>query len=287
MDVLPVQGAANPGSLLQFASSVNGGAYVNQLTINTLAGNQLASFTPNVTSPAFIGSSYISAGSNGATSYKTTNGGSFVASSLIFVQNSTVTAGTKSHYIDPLTNGYVLAAANSSGVRIARAAIDITNLDNTAGSEDADLIFLTQAAGAAMAERLRISNVGALKASAYGSGTITGTPTYTLAVDATGNIIETTAGAGITRSINNISINTTAGASSSTDYVYLISGTTTLTLPTAVGNTNRYTLKNIGINTVTINTTSSQTIDGSTSITMAVQYTAVDVISDGTNWNII
>lgn len=94
-------------------------------------------------------------------------------------------------------------------------------------------------------------------------------------------------GSGITRSVNNISTTTTAGAAASTDYVYLISGTTTLTLPTAVGNTNRYTLKNVGTNTVTINTTSSQTIDGSTSITMAVQYTALDVISDGTNWNII
>jgi hypothetical protein len=92
---------------------------------------------------------------------------------------------------------------------------------------------------------------------------------------------------GITRSVNNISTTQTAGAAASTDYVYLISGTTTLTLPTAVGNTNRYTLKNVGVNTVTINTTSSQTIDGSTSLTMAVQYTALDVISDGTNWNII
>lgn len=94
-------------------------------------------------------------------------------------------------------------------------------------------------------------------------------------------------GGGISRSVNVISTTTTAGASASTDYVYLISGTTTLTLPTAVGNTNRYTLKNVGTNTVTINTTSSQTIDGSTSITMAVRYTALDVISDGTNWNII
>jgi hypothetical protein len=92
---------------------------------------------------------------------------------------------------------------------------------------------------------------------------------------------------GITRSVNVISTPTTAAAAASTDYVYLISGTTTLTLPTAVGNTNRYTLKNVGTNTVTINTTSSQTIDGSTSITMSVRYTALDVISDGTNWNII
>lgn len=108
--------------------------------------------------------------------------------------------------------------------------------------------------------------------------TSTGAVTYGAAPSGSG---------GITRSVNNISTTQTAGSAASTDYVYLISGTTTLTLPTAVGNTNRYTLKNVGTNTVTINTTSSQTIDGSTSITMAVQYTALDVISDGTNWNII
>jgi hypothetical protein len=94
-------------------------------------------------------------------------------------------------------------------------------------------------------------------------------------------------GGGITRSVNNISTTTTAGATASTDYVYLVSGTTTLTMPTAVGNTNRYTIKNVGINTITINTTSSQTIDGSTTINIAVQYTTLDLISDGTNWNII
>lgn len=223
----------------------------------------------------------------GTYGYRTTNGGSNV-NPVIISGSNLAAAGALFQSFD-VTNQFVLGALNNASIRIARAAMQITNLDNTAGSEDADLIFLTQAAGLAMAERLRISNVGALKASAYGSGTITGTPTYTLAVDATGNIIETTVagGGGINRSINNISINTTAGASASTDYVYLISGTTTLTLPTAVGNTNRYTLKNTGINTVTINTTSSQTIDGSTSITMAVRYTAVDVISDGTNWNII
>jgi hypothetical protein len=93
---------------------------------------------------------------------------------------------------------------------------------------------------------------------------------------------------GFTRSINSISTNTTAAAASGTDYVYLVSGTTTITLPTAVGNTNRYTIKRTGSNTVSIATTSSQTIDGSTSpITINVQYVSLDFISDGSNWNII
>lgn len=109
-----------------------------------------------------------------------------------------------------------------------------------------------------------------------------------LGTDASGKIIPASGGGGggITRSINSISTPTTAGATALTDYVYLISGTTTLTLPTAVSNTNRYTLKNSGTNTVTINTTSSQTIDGSTSITL-IPNQSIDVISNNSNWFII
>lgn len=94
-------------------------------------------------------------------------------------------------------------------------------------------------------------------------------------------------GSGITRSVNSISSPATAGATAKTDYVYLVSGTTTLTLPTAVGNTNLYSVKNIGTNTVTIATTSAQTIDGSSTVTLPVKYTSLDLISDGSNWNII
>lgn len=122
-------------------------------------------------------------------------------------------------------------------------------------------------------------------------GVLAGSGNRMVIADSTGLLstqaIPTGSGSGIVRVVNSISTPITAAAAATTDYVYFISGTTTLTLPTAVGNTNRYTLKNVGTNTVTINTTSSQTIDGSTSITMAVRYTALDLVSDGANWNII
>lgn len=93
-------------------------------------------------------------------------------------------------------------------------------------------------------------------------------------------------GSGITRSILSISSDTTAAAVAAVDYVYLVSGTTTLTLPDATANTNLYTIKNVGTGTVTVNTTSSQTIDGSLTAILPIQYTAIEVESDGTNWNI-
>lgn len=92
-------------------------------------------------------------------------------------------------------------------------------------------------------------------------------------------------GSGIVRSISSIASPLTAAATAATDYVYFVSSTTTITLPTAVGNTNRYTVKNTGVATVTIATTSAQTIDGSTTVTLTPN-TSLDLVSDATNWRI-
>lgn len=62
----------------------------------------------------------------------------------------------------------------------------------------------------------------------------------------------------------------------------------TVTLPTAVGITGRqYIIKNSGTSTITVATTSSQTIDGATTYILQVQYMSVTVVSDGANWIII
>lgn len=95
-----------------------------------------------------------------------------------------------------------------------------------------------------------------------------------------------TGGSGITRSVNSISSPTTAGATASTDYVYLITGTTTLTLPTAIGNTNQYEVIRKGTNTVTIATTAGQTINGSGSALLTIQNQSLTLQSDGSNWQI-
>lgn len=98
--------------------------------------------------------------------------------------------------------------------------------------------------------------------------------------------VAATGGGGTIRSINSVSTNTNAGATAGTDYVYLCTGTMTITLPTAAANTNLYTVKNVGTGVVTVATTGGQTIDGSVSISLFVQYTAVDLISDTSNWNV-
>lgn len=87
--------------------------------------------------------------------------------------------------------------------------------------------------------------------------------------------------------VSSVSTATAAGSLQNTYYVYFVSGTTTLTLPTAVGNVNLYSIKNTGVATVTIATTSAQTIDGSTTASLPVANTSLSLVSDGSNWRIV
>lgn len=80
--------------------------------------------------------------------------------------------------------------------------------------------------------------------------------------------------------------NTTAGT---TDNFLVFTGTSaaTLTLPTAAGITGReYWIKNASSNssTLTIATTSSQTVDGLSSWTLTQQNKAIRLVSNGTDW---
>jgi len=67
------------------------------------------------------------------------------------------------------------------------------------------------------------------------------------------------------------------------------SGEINITLPTAVGSTGTYyTVKRINTsNSVTIVTTSSQLIDGGSTVVLSTQYQSVTVVSNGSNWFII
>lgn len=96
-----------------------------------------------------------------------------------------------------------------------------------------------------------------------------------------------TGGGGSTRSINSVAVSTIAGSASGTDYVYLCSGTLTITMPTTIGNTNLYTVNNIGAGVITIVTTGGETIDGGVNLIMPTQFTSVDLISNNSgDWAI-
>lgn len=60
----------------------------------------------------------------------------------------------------------------------------------------------------------------------------------------------------------------------------------TITLPTAVSAVNIFTIKKTdsSANTITVATTSAQTIDGASTQIIGAQYTSIDLISNNANW---
>ena len=92
--------------------------------------------------------------------------------------------------------------------------------------------------------------------------------------------------AGITRSINNIAAATTGAAMALVDYVYICTGTFPYTQPTAMTNTNLYTIKNAGTGVITILFTLTENADDSTLINLNPGV-SLSFISNNTNWVII
>lgn len=79
---------------------------------------------------------------------------------------------------------------------------------------------------------------------------------------------------------------TTTYSIAPTDYlIECTSGSFTVTLPTAVGIEGKtYIVKNTGAGTITVATTSSQTIDGSAPASLGAGPTVIRVMSNGANW---
>lgn len=91
---------------------------------------------------------------------------------------------------------------------------------------------------------------------------------------------------GITRQIDTTTVSSVVGSVAGIDYVTLVNAGAKITLPPASGNSNLYTIKNIGTSSVLIVASGAETFDGDATIIMPVRYTAVDLSSDLTNWHI-
>ena len=207
-DVLPIQGTSAPTSQWQLSYSINGAAYTNVLTVNSnatgvgvIVTGKLVVNTGDLQKGNFVAggnnayqSSQILVGlaDTSLQSYRTTSGGSSIATKLLCIYNGSNSASGTLGIVADAVNGLMFTAANGSNM-IARAAITIGNLTNTAGSEAGDLLFHTQNSGAAYTQKMRISKAGnivlgneaALSTSATDgfnyvpscAGTPTGTPT--------------------------------------------------------------------------------------------------------------
>jgi hypothetical protein len=196
--------------------------------------------------------------------------------------------GNDGRFASP-TNAQTAAAAGKIPLadgtgKISLAWLDLTGYVPTSTHVDAGSGL---SGGGALTSSLTLSmpNVGP------GSGTIGGSGTVieSVTLDAQGRVTAATTvfgGEAITTKTGTYAANTS-------DHTILgdtTGGAFTITLPTAVGRGGKiFIIKRISAtgNNLTIDTTSSQTIDGATAVTLTSQYAGRVVQSDNANWHVI
>ena len=177
-----------------------------------------------------------------------------------------------------VTNGYGLYANAPIGATRNMAAyfagkVSINNFPTTSMADN----DFTVAGNALISGSLTIT--GSLTSTLGFTGSLQGTSSWASKAITASYVANV-----ITRSINIINSSITASANAYTDYVYVASGSIIITLPTAVGNTNEYTIKNVGTSSITLAPSSSQTIDGQASWSLAQQYISITTFSNNSNW---
>lgn len=243
----------------------------------------------------------ITVGSTGTTTFDATGSGAkFVFSDRLSLIDGAV--ATPSYSFTNATNGtgfYHTGTTTNSRIEIAINGVNIGHFLNTGFEMDGAGSFTWNNRGGLS---MSSTSVGRWSAAAgnfarviFGENNGTG---FSLEYDSTNLIVSAGNGVGTTtlrtfRSSGVMSgyVAKTANYTLTTnDYtVNCTANSFTLTLPTAVGFTGQiYNLKNSGTGTITVATTSSQTIDGKASgvITLA-QRECLTVQSDGANWMVL
>ncbi|TAH34092.1 hypothetical protein EYC59_03790 [Candidatus Saccharibacteria bacterium] len=118
-----------------------------------------------------------------------------------------------------------------------------------------------------------------------------------LGIGSTGQVLKVSGGvpawgtdAGVTFATTTQTTNYTVGSSDTVVFANATSGNVTITIPAASGLAGyRFYIKRVdgSANTVTVQRSGSDTIDGMTSFTLDQQYTAFAVVSNGSAWYIL
>ena len=111
----------------------------------------------------------------------------------------------------------------------------------------------------------------------------------TLTDDGGGQITVTTGGGGggITRTTSIVTATTTLPAAASTDYVFFCAAGIQILMPTAISNTDLYTVKNTSTSSVLIVASVGQAIDGSATALMPTENESLSFISNNSVWGVV
>lgn len=170
------------------------------------------------------------------------------------------------------------ATGNGGAVNLTSGAGGATS--GNSGNVTVDAGAVTS--GTAGTISVGVTNASALTIGRSGVTTTVNGTLSTASFAATGSVV--------LGAVTSVSTNTTLGVSNAIVLVDASGGAVTITLPTAASaNGRHYTIKKIdsSANAVTIDGDGAETIDGATTQSLAVQYDALQVVSNGTAWFVV
>lgn len=181
-------------------------------------------------------------------------------------QYETVEFNNPSQYPSLVLNATRAAGTSQNAIQFRKIGVSKFMIGNDLSANNTNDFYIYDYGGAAT--RLYISSGGSV-----GIGNTS--PTSTLNV--TGSV-----------GLSYVAKTSAYTATAADHTIDCTTGTFTVTLPTAVSVTGRmYVVKNSGAGAITVGTTSSQTIDGSTTYSLGTQYKYVHLQSNGANWIVI
>lgn len=259
-----------PNQTINATTQGGGGASSLAVTTGTSAG-----FNTTISTPTGVllanGAQFIITSQGGATAY-------------MLINTSSITALGPT--ID-LSNSGATEVVNTLGVGNGGTGFTIGNTDTLLvgnGTTFTGLNLPTTCSGSGKALTYSPASGSFLFSCNSGFVATTDSATFTGSETFNGSV---TFSSGVYVNVTNFTASTTL-TSTHTVVLANCASACTVTLPTAVGLTGKiFKIKSLGAGAMSINTTSSQTIDGSLTVTPSPnQYADIDVVSDGSNWSI-
>ena len=191
--------------------------------------------------------------------------------------NSNIAIGANSLYCNIASNNIALGICSGCNITTGTNNTVIGNLVGTAG------LTCTVLIGAATCERIKVDNNGLCVNSTPVVGLPTGGTTGQALIKTSNTNYDVSWSAAYPPQF--VRTITASGSVLTTDDIVIVnsSSAVTLTMPNA-STVKMYYIKNVGTGTVTINTVSSQTIDGDSNLIMEFQWSAVQLSATGTEW---